>query len=141
METTTMQPQTITPAVNIFDVMTGLINQKATICKYGEMGFIHSILCTIEKVYLKDYAQYKDSLHIQYRPKNKRSSYVWRIHGYERYAIYAGHVELNTSMFVKVQTDERGTTISEPLASFSPEYLEIAIKSTTHSPLIVKRKD
>ena len=128
-------------ATDIFTTLESLYGKKATILKYGEMGFIHSIPCTIFGVFRKDYAQYKDCVHVTYQPKHKRSMYVWRIFDYQTFAVFAGHVELQTDMFVSKRTDEDGTKIKTSLLSFSVEYLDIALRSTTESAVLVQRRD
>lgn len=126
MSTTTQEQQTS---------FESLLNQKATIFKYSEMGFPQTILCEIRQVYLKNYAQYNDMLHIVYRPNGKRTDYVMRIYKYSSYLLYAGHVSLNADMFVR-ELPSNGLVLRESLVSFSNEYLDRAKLSTDKKPLL-----
>ena len=127
-------------ATDIIPQLTSLKGKKATILKYSEMGFIHSIPCIIGDVYRKDYAQYKDCIHVNYQPKGKKAMYVWRIFDYQTFAVFADHVQLQTDMFVSCHVDSNGSKIQRSLLSFSVEYLDIALQSTTSQPLIIQRR-
>jgi hypothetical protein len=117
-----------------------LTGKKATILKFSEGGFPHSIKCVITKVYKKDYAQYDNCIHVNYKPIGKRSEYVWRIFDYQNFAIFAGHVELNTEMFVSTKQGE-GVVIRESLLCFSPDYITRALSSTKEVPVLLQNKE
>jgi hypothetical protein len=121
------------------EILETLVGKKATIFKYSEFGFAHSIECEILKVYKKDYAQYNDLIHVEYKPKRKRCTYVWRLHDYATFAVFAGHVALNTDMFVNSK-ETNGLVMRESLLSFSDGYLDIALASTIQNPLLVQRE-
>jgi len=121
------------------EIFNSLVGQKATIVKYGEFGFMHSIKCTIQSVYRKDYAQYRNMLHVIYRPQRKRQDYVFRIYDYSRYIVYAGHVDVDTEMFRTTLPSDPGVTVQQSLLSFSDEYITIALNSTNQTPLLVVR--
>lgn len=121
---------------NLFET---LIGKKATIFKYNDFGFPSSFQCEIESVYVKDYAQYNNMLHITFRPKRKRKSFVFRIYPYQTFAVWEGHIEVNTEMFVEKTTTDT-VTCSKSLLCFSNGYLHRALNSTTQQPLIVQEK-
>lgn len=125
----------------VFDLLTTLTGAKSTIFKYGEMGFANSLLCTITKVYRDNYAQFNNCIHVNYIPKGKRTTYVWRVFYYQTFAVWTGHVALNTDMFVSEEKKSDGTVLSTSLFSFSSGYLDRALVSTTQEPLIIQRKD
>lgn len=126
-----------TEAVNI---LSSLVGKKATIFKYSEMGFPQSIQCEIMKVYTKDYAQYKDCITVEYKPKAKRTVYIWRLFYYQTFAVFAGFVDLNANMFV-TEKKENGLTIKEGLTCFSDGYLRNALSSTNQKPILLQNKE
>ena len=117
-----------------------LEGKKATIYKMSDMGFPNIIQCEIKKVELKNYAQYTNLLHIVYRPKRKRTDYVIRLHDYSDFAIWSGHIDVKSDMFVSSKTNESGITIRESLLSFSNEYLQRALQSTNIKPIFLQSK-
>lgn len=121
------------------EIFTSLLGKKATIVKYGEFGFPHSIKCTIQNVYRANYAQYDNMLHVIYKPARKRREYVFRVYDYSRYIVYAGYVDVDTEMFRTTLPSEPGITVQESLRCFSDEYLTIALNSTNETPLLVVR--
>ena len=129
----------ITTTINPQEVFESLVGRKATIFKYSEFGFPMSIPCQIMRVYREDYAQYKNMLCVVYKPKGKRSGYVFRVYDYSTYMVYAGHVALNTDMFVR-QTKNDAITISQSLECFSDSYIDLAIASTDKKPLVIVRR-
>ena len=105
--------------------------------KLSEMGFPNSINCVIEKVERKNWAQYNNILHIQYRPARKRTSYVIRIKDITSIMFYDGYVSLNADMFVKTKPGVNGgLTVRESLTSFNNGYFDIAKKSTDQKPFL-----
>ena len=127
-----------TTATNPQEIFESLVGDKATIFKYSDFGFPLSIPCQIMKVYREDYAQYKNMLCVVYKPKGKRTCYVFRVYDYSTYMVYAGHVTLNTDMFVSHSVGEMVTT-SQSLECFSDSYIERAIASTDKKPLVIVR--
>ena len=125
---------------NQFEILEALKGKKATIFKYSEMGFPHQMQCEILNVYRKDYAQYKDCINVEYKPKGKRTGYVWRIFYYQTFAVFSGHVDLNANPWVK-ESNTNGLIVRESLTCFSNDYLKNALASTTHKPLIVQDKE
>jgi len=140
MENVTTAPGPLkTPEIDWAPKLKSLIGHKATIVKFSEMGFPHSIKCEIKDVYEKDYAQYKNCLTVVYRPKGERTDYVWRIKGYSSFVVYVNHVEADTEMFVKTlpSSGEGGLVMSESFTCFSDEYMFKAIASVKQDPFIV----
>lgn len=123
-----------------FEILETLQGKKATIFKYSEMGFPQQIQCEILRVYKKDYAQYRDCVTVEYKPKGKRSAYVWRLFTYQTFAVFAGFVDLNANPFVS-EKHENGLIIRESLTCFSGDYLKNALASTTHKPLLIQDKE
>jgi hypothetical protein len=114
-----------------------------TLFKYGEFGFPYSIKMKVEKVEIKPYAQYPETLLICYIEKGKRKVKGIRIYGahYEKLAIWEGLHDVNTEMYVETVP---GTTpgigsVSKSLSSFSPEYLDRALQSVPYAPMFMMR--
>lgn len=70
-------------------------NQKVTIIKQSEFGFPIAIQIKFKKMYLKDYAQYKDCLRIQGTPARKSKCYEYLIRPYQDVKIVNGWVDIN----------------------------------------------
>lgn len=125
---------------NNYELLTRLEGKQCTIFKYSDMGFPQTIHCKINKVYLKNWAQYDDLIHVEYRPKGKRTDYVMRIYDYSSLAIFNGHIELKDDIYVKTIEKPRCLTVRESLTCFSNEYLNIALESTTNKPIFLQIK-
>jgi hypothetical protein len=113
------------------------IGKKITIFKLSDWGFPNSINCVIEKVERKDWAQYKNLLHIQYRPARKRTSYVIRIKDHTSIMFYDGYVDLKSDMFIKtLPSSSADVVVRESLRSFDNGYFHIAKNSTDQKPFL-----
>ncbi len=117
-----------------------LIGKKITIFKYSDFGFPHSIQCEMRDVFLQDYAQYKNLVHIVYRPKGKKTDYVCRVYDYSTILIYVGWVDLKADMYVETLKSSEDVTVRRSLLSFSNEYAEIAMQSTNQKPVFSQIK-
>jgi hypothetical protein len=117
-----------------------LVGKQATIFNYNDFGFPSATLCTIEKVYVKDYAQYSNLVHIVFRPKRKRTSFVVRIYDHSTIAIWEGHVNVDSNPWVETSTSENGVTVSKSLRCFSNGYMDRALASTTQKPVFLQVK-
>ena len=117
-----------------------LAGQKVTILKFSEFGYPVQIHCTILDAYLKDYAQYKDILHVEFRPKNKRKDFYFQVQMHTGFIIWLDHVEVEKNMYVKY-TKSENCEIGESLLSFDPEYLRRALRSTEKKPFLLFSKD
>lgn len=137
----TIRPEQTTPkSIGTIEDIKTLEGQKATIFKYGEFGFPQSIKCTINKVYRKNYAQYVDLIHIEYRPKGKRTDYVCRVYDYSTMAVFNGHIDLQSDMYVKTIEKPGCLTVRESLLAFSNEYIDRALSSTNKKPIFLQVK-
>lgn len=116
--------------------LTQLIGKRVTIVKFGEMGFLQNIKAEIKEVLIKDYAQYRDMIHIHYRPHKKRITYVFRIYDHTRMLIWEDYKKVQTDMYVKSSVDANGTSIKSSLLSFDSQYLQIAKDSVKEQPII-----
>ena len=117
-----------------------LIGKKITIFKYSDFGFPHSIQCEMRDVFLQDYAQYKNLVHIVYRPKGKKTDYVCRVYDYSTILIYVGWVDLKADMYVETLKSSEDVTVRRSLLSFSNEYAEIEMQSTNQKPVFSQIK-
>lgn len=117
-----------------------LIGKKITIFKYSDFGFPLSIQCEMRDVFLQDYAQYKNLVHIVYRPKGKKTDYVCRIYDHSTVIIYEGYVDLKADMYVETLKSSEDVTVRHSLLSFSNEYAEIAMQSTNLKPVFSQIK-
>lgn len=70
-------------------------NQKVTIIKQSEFGFPIAIQIKFKKMYLKDYAQYKNCLRIVGIPNRKRKTFEYMIKPYQDFTIVNGWVDIN----------------------------------------------
>jgi len=127
--------------MNHLEILNSKVGQKVTMFKLSDFGFPQSINCVLEKVELKDYAQYKNLVTIQFRPAKKRTSYVVRIYDHSSIMFYNGHITLNSDMYVKTLSSEPGFTVRESLVGFSNGYFDIAKNSTDQKPFLEIIKD
>jgi len=114
--------------MNNKEILESKQGKKITMFSLGEMGFPQLVHCTLEKVEVKDWAQYTNILHIQYRPLRKRTSYLIRIKDHTDILFYDGYLNLKSDMFVE---DSKMT-----LKCFDKKYFEIAKNSTDKKPFL-----
>ena len=116
------------------ELLQGLVGKKATFFKTNDAGFPQSIKCTVERIEVRDYAQYTNAVFIVFKPKGKRKLKQIIYKPYQDLLVYADHVDLNVEMFVSTKT-MAGVTIRESLMCFDKRYYDLAMNSTTQEPL------
>ena len=114
-------------------ILQSKVGQKVTMFSLGEMGFPQLVHCVIEKIERKNWAQFDNILHIQYRPSRKRTSYVTRIKSHTNIMFYDGYLNLKADMFVRTIP---GKDIEESLLGFDKGYFHIAKNSTDQKPFL-----
>lgn len=136
MQPITQQQQTT------LDNLLLLKGQKVTLFGLSEMGFPAMSHTTITEVFLKNYAQYDNMLHIQHKPKGKRKEFLKRVYNYSKLLVYKDHIELESNMYV---TEDKcggtGVTIRQSLTGFSDDYYTRAMNSTKVEPYLIINKD
>lgn len=125
----------------IFTEFQKLVGKKITLFKFSEFGMPQAINCELKETYLKDYAQYKDALHIVIRPAKKRTDYIFRFHDYHSFIVWAGHFKINAEMYpVKVESKTPGVTVRQGFTCFSDDYFNQALNSVNEAPVILYNK-
>ena len=119
------------------------IGKMYTIFKYGEFGFPIAFSFKATKVDVSPYAQYRESLSIWYIRKGKRKTHGMRFHGdTNRFAIWEGVVNPDAEMFNAPMSSSNGVTVQKSCGmSFSPCYMETALKSVPQNPIILVDND
>jgi hypothetical protein len=119
------------------------IGNTYTIFSYNDFGFAYAFFFKLVKVEVKPYAQYRESMVIHYIRKGKRKAQGVRFHGdTNRFAIWEGIVNPNTEMFNEPSISSNGVTVQKSYGmSFSPVYMERALKSVPQNPIILVDND
>lgn len=99
-------------------------NQKVTIIKQSEFGFPIAIQIKFKKMYLKDYAQYKDCLRIVGIPNRKRKVYEYLIRPYQDFKIINGWVEIHD--YTKKTFENESVKVTSLGFCFDEENLKFA---------------
>lgn len=99
-------------------------NQKVTIIKQSEFGFPIAIQIKFKKMYLKDYAQYKDCLRIVGTPARKRKCYEYLIRPYQDFTIVNGWVDINN--YTKTIEENSSVKVTSLGTCFDDNSLKIA---------------
>jgi hypothetical protein len=115
------------------------IDKTYTIFSYNDFGFAYAFTFKLVKVEVKPYAQYRESMVIHYIRKGKRKAQGVRFHGdINRFAIWEGIVNPNVEMFNAPVSYSNGVTVQRSYGmSFSPCYMETALKSVPQEPMIL----
>ena len=98
--------------------------EKVTIIKQSEFGFPIAIQIKFKKLYLKDYAQYKDCLRIQGTPARKRKCYEYLIRPYQDVKIVNGWVDINN--YTKRTFENESVKVTSLGFCFDEENLKLA---------------
>ena len=99
-------------------------DDKITVVKMSEFGFPLVLNLKIDKLYLKDYAQYKDCLYIQGKLSRKRKSRVYMIRPTDEVVIYNGVIDVDYFNTFKTVTKEDNVTTENWGMCFSRGTLE-----------------
>ena len=99
-------------------------NQKVTIIKQSDFGFPIAIQIKFKKMYLKDYAQYKDCLRIVGIPNKKRKTFEYLIKPYQNFKIVNGWVEIND--YTKRTFENESVKVTSLGTCFNDNSLRIA---------------
>lgn len=86
-------------------------DQKVTLVKVSEFGFTQNIKMKFKKMFLKDYAQYRDCIQIQGRLPRKRKDNAFLIRPNQEFVIYDGYIDIDD--MVKVIQDKDGVVVKE----------------------------
>lgn len=114
-----------------------LINKTATIVKEGDLGYCHSIVCTIEKVRVANYAQHDNCIFIQYRSMKKRSSYELHVLPHTGIAVFAGDQVPNTKTQEKVISETAEIRVVFRGLAFDPAHFTGAVNSIKANPVFI----
>jgi hypothetical protein len=130
-------------AERVFNELNTILNQKFTIVKYGEMGFLQKINATLTKVKIDKYAQYDKAIYIEFIPKGKRSlRCLWLLpYNANVAAIWKGFVTPDTDMYKKSEKTESGLTVQTSYLSCSDQYMIDALASVPEKPFIALNCD
>ncbi|MGM1044857.1 MAG: hypothetical protein ACQEXX_01785 [Bacillota bacterium] len=112
--------------------------RKVTMYKFSDFGFPVVINTVIDSVEVKPYAQYKESLKINHKPKRKRSLYYNQILPNETLVVFDGWIVLDidklTSETIK---DDRFVTVKQSkYGSFDKEYITDVIELVGQKPIV-----
>lgn len=71
-------------------------DQKVTLVRVSDFGFTQTIKMKIKKIFLRDYAQYRNCIQIQGRLPRKRKDSAFLIRPNQEFVMYDGYVDINT---------------------------------------------
>lgn len=98
----------------IFKQVEGLIGKPVTIFKISEWGMQPQVFhSTVTGVQIKDYAQYRNMVHIEHKLKGKRTKYVIRVYPHSEILIYEGWIEIAEKLWVTTIAEGPGVIVRE----------------------------
>lgn len=109
---------------------------KYTLVKFGMIGFPVKMQFELVEAKVVEYAQYKYTLYLKFKPRGKRKLFQIYLMPAEQFLLWKGYVEPVTEMWTT--QNENGS--KESLLCFDDEYLERAYKSVTVAPVYENRK-
>ena len=94
---------------------------KITIVKMSEFGYPLTIHMKLNRIFLKDWAQYKNCIQIQGKLPRKRKLTAYLMKPHEDFVVYKGFIELKSAETSFI--DELGTRITNMGVCFDNDLL------------------
>ena len=108
---------------------------KITLVIESEFGYPIAMNIKLDKMFLKDWAQYNDCLQVQGVLKGKRKLLAWLIRPYQNFAIFEGFLSNEDFVdFRKVVSDDSNVTVTSYGSCFADNAIKNYIGDKT--PLI-----
>lgn len=99
---------------------------KITLVKESEFGYPIVMNIKLDKIFLKDWAQYNNCVQVQGILKGKRKLLAWLIRPYQTFAIFEGYLsDEDFKDFRKVVSDDSKVTVT----SYGTCFADNAIKN------------
>ncbi|MBT2759877.1 hypothetical protein [Paenibacillus sp. ISL-20] len=112
--------------------------RKVTIMKFNDFGWPVVMNTVIERLEVKPYAQYKESLKIVHKPKRKRTSYYNMILPNESLMVFDGWLNIDTDKLTNnvIKDDEHVTVKQSKFGSFDKQFMADALNTVGVNPIV-----
>lgn len=112
--------------------------RKVTIMKFNDFGWPVVFNTVIERLEVKPYAQYKESLKIIHKPKRKRSLYSNLILPKEELLVFDGWLDIDTDnlMYNVTKDNEHVTVKQSKFGCFDSQFMADALNSVGVKPIV-----
>lgn len=122
------------------EVLESIIGKTITIIFTNSFGFICRLVCKLEAVAVRNYAQYDNIFFVQYRQKRKQKSSTFCIGGEVReIAIYEGEIDLNTNPLAKVVKNNKEVTIISEGFCFDDRRFPLTVAKIDKTPIFIRK--
>lgn len=112
--------------------------RKVTIVKFNNFGWPVVMNTVIERLEVKPYAQYKESLKIIHKPKRKRSSYYNMILPKESLMVFDGWLDIDTDKLTNdtIKDNEHVTVKQSKYGCFDKQFMIDALNTAGVNPIV-----
>lgn len=112
--------------------------RKVTIMKFNDFGWPVVMNTVIERLEVKPYAQYKESLKIIHKPKRKRSSYYNMILPKESLMVFDGWLDIDTDKLINnvLEDNDRVTVKQSKYRCFDSQFMVDALNTIGNEPIV-----
>lgn len=112
--------------------------RKVTIVKFNNFGWPVVMNTVIERLEVKPYAQYKESLKIVHKPKRKRTSYYNMILPQESLLVFDGWLNIDTDKLINsvIEDNDHVTVKQSKYRSFDKQFMIDALNVAGTNPIV-----
>ncbi|WP_431785814.1 hypothetical protein [Paenibacillus lactis] len=112
--------------------------RKVTIVKFNDFGWPVVMNTVIERLEVKPYAQYKESLKIVHKPKRKRTSYYNMILPQESLLVFDGWLNIDTDKLTNnvLKDNDRVTVKQSKYGCFDKRFMIDTLDTVGVNPIV-----
>ena len=112
--------------------------RKVTIMKFNDFGWPVVMNTVIDRLEVKPYAQYKESLKIIHKPKRKRSLYSNMILPKESLMVFDGWLDIDTDKLINsvIEDNDHVTVKQSKYRSFDKQFMIDALNAAGTNPIV-----